>query len=184
MCSILNGLGGGINFIMFSSSFVHCLFAHARLIFAFVLVSVGITFAQPAHAQASTVQELSFGEFISTRNDAQYDITVNLDGSYGFSSGAFYEISPPSVGIYEFTGLAANATVTTVTVTQTAPLISSGATSFQLINLQSSTPSTTSALGVLQVRVAGTARTSGNGLLYPDRTYSGGINIDLTLEVN
>lgn len=151
---------------------------------AFTVASLLCGFSSAAFAQVSTLQELNFGEFISTRNDAQYSITVNLDGSYSFSSGAFYEISAPSIGIYEFTGLAPSANVTNITITQTSPLISSGATSFQMINFQTFSLPVTTLLGTLEVRVAGTARTSGNGLLYPDRTYTGGINIDVTLEPN
>lgn len=168
---------------MFSSLFELCCRKRLRLFGVFVFLCMSVS-TQPVHAQVATLQELSFGEFISARNDAQYNITVNLDGSYSFSSGAFFEIVPPSVGIYEFTGLAGNATVTNVSITQTSSLISGGAPAFELINFQNLNSSVTNLAGVLQVRVAGTARTSGNGLPYPDRTYEGGINIALTLEVN
>lgn len=137
-----------------------------------------------AHAQVTTLQPLSFGEFISARNDGLYNITVNLDGTYSFTSGAFYEIVAPTVGIYEFTGLTPNATITNVTVTQTSSLISGGAPVFEMINFQESHPPTTSPTGEALIRIAATARTSGSGLLYPDRTYNGEINISLTLEIN
>nr|MBI1231017.1 hypothetical protein [Cytophagales bacterium] len=129
-----------------------------------------------AFAAVTVVQGLSFGSFISTRNDAQYDIIVNTDASYSFSPGGFFMISPPNPGVYDISGLDPSTAIISVTVTQIAPLTAPG-NSLQMINFTSTNPPATSAGGVARIEIGATARTTGTGIAYPDNTYNGVVEI-------
>ncbi|MGN7438731.1 MAG: hypothetical protein ACTHOO_08815 [Alcanivorax sp.] len=132
----------------------------------------------PAHAGVTVVQALSFGEFVVKRNDAQYDITVNSNGSYTFDSAGFIEIAPPQQGIFDLDGMTPFTPVLSVTVTQTSPLAGSGE-NLQMVNLQETHDVAVSASGVVRVSVGGTARTSGSGNPYLDQTYNGQLEIQI-----
>lgn len=131
-----------------------------------------------AHAQVTTIQAMNFGNWISINNNAQYDITVNTDGSYSFDASAFFIISAPTEGIYDITTPQINAAIVSVTVTESERL--EGAPGFfDLVNLQETHFPTTNGLGIARVTVGGTARTSGNTQPYQDQSYDGSIDIEI-----
>lgn len=129
-------------------------------------------------AQVSTVQALNFGNWISLRNDAQYDITVNTDGTYSFDSAGFVLITPPTEGIYDITTSNLNTTVASVDVTQFNPLFDGDGT-FQMVNFQVTHSAASDGAGVVRVTVGATARSSGSGAAYTDVTRSGSIDIEI-----
>ena len=131
-----------------------------------------------ARAGVTVVQALQFGSWISKNNDAQYDITINPNGSYTFDSAGFIEIAAPQEGIYDIDGLAVSTAIASVDVTQTISLSGSGP-DFQMVNLQESHPASTDASGVARIRVGGTARTSGSGTPYIDQTFNGQLDIQV-----
>lgn len=131
-----------------------------------------------SHAGVTTVQQLNFGEFLSYNNDSQYDITVNTNGSYSFDSGGFVEIAAPQEGVYDLDGMTPNTAITGVAVTQSSAL-SFGISSFDMINFQEVHSGSTDGSGVARVTIGATARTTGNGLVYADKTYSGVVNIQI-----
>jgi len=133
----------------------------------------------PLYAGVAVVQPMTFGNFVSKKNDAQYEITVNVNGTYVFDSAGFIEISPPQEGIYDIDGLTPNAAVANVVVTQSSPL-SIGGRSFQMINFQDSHAASTDGFGVLRVTVGATAQGDGIVTAYPDRTYNGSLNITIS----
>ncbi len=130
------------------------------------------------NAQVTVQQALSFGEFIIKDNDAQYDITVNADGSYTYDSAGFIEITPPQRGVYLFEGLDPSRAITSVDVTQAIALVATGGV-FQMVNFQETHPASTSPLGAAQIFIGATARSSGTGVMYPDRTYIGTVDITI-----
>ena len=133
-------------------------------------------FVRDAYAQ--TVQALNFGSVVVIDNSAQYDITVNTDGSYSHGAG-FIEITPPQEGIYDIGNiLPAGTAVTSVTVTQDAPL-SAGVYNFQVVNLTETHTNPSDGSGVVRVWVGGTARSSGTTAPYPDNVYTGTITIQV-----
>lgn len=131
-----------------------------------------------AEAGVTVVQALSFGSWISKNNDAQYDITINTNGSYTFDAAGFIEIAAPQEGIFDIDGLPSSTAIASVTVTQTIPLSASGE-NFQMVSLQESHPATTTAGGTAEITVGGTARTSGNTNAYGDFTYNGQLEIQI-----
>lgn len=131
-----------------------------------------------AYAGVTVVQALSFGSWISKNNNAQYDITINTNGSYTFDGGGFIEIAPPQEGVFDIDGLPVNTAIASVVVTQTIPLSASGE-NFQMISLQEAHPASTTAGGVAQITVGGTARTSGSTISYGDNTYNGQLEIQI-----
>ena len=141
-------------------------------------VAVGVFVSHGALAGVTTIQAIDFGEFAVKLNDAQYDITINPDGSYNFDAAAFVEITAPQEGIYDFDSLPAS-TAVTVTITQITPLSAFGP-DFEMVNLQDTHPANTDASGVVRINVGGTARTSGSGGPYSDETFNGSLNILVT----
>lgn len=146
-------------------------------VFYFVMTMLCIMLAAPVYAQVTTIQAIEFGEFVSKRNDAQYDVTINTNGSYTFDSAGFIELTAPQEGIYDIGGFANNATIASVVVTQNTPLGSNPAAQFQMVNFQETHPATTDGSGVARITIGATARTSGDGNPYGDATYSGSIDI-------
>lgn len=142
------------------------------------LTLFSVVLSGQAFAAVTVVQGLSFGAFISTRNDAQYDITVNTDGTYSFSAGGFFMITPPNPGVYDITGLDPSRAIASVTVTQIAPLTAPG-NSLQTLNFTSTNPPSTSPAGVARIEIGATARTTGTGTAYPDNTYNGVVEITI-----
>ncbi|MFP4098963.1 MAG: hypothetical protein ACLFU1_09345, partial [Alphaproteobacteria bacterium] len=63
---------------------------------AFLMVMVFAFASATAMAQSvTTVQALSFGEWMNFNNDAQHEVTVNTDGSYSADAAGFVVITPP-----------------------------------------------------------------------------------------
>ncbi len=136
-------------------------------------------FASASKAAVTTIQAISFGSWIVKKNDAQYDIILNPDGTYSYDSAAYIEISPPRGGIYDIDGLPANTAIASVTVTQVSPLAGGSGKSFQMLDFQETHPASTDASGVARINIGATSRSSGDGSSYPDETYSGNINIQV-----
>ena len=131
-----------------------------------------------AYAGVTTVQALSFGEFIMKNNDAAYDITVGTNSGVTFSAAGFIQIVSPQEGIYDLDDMAANTAITSVTVTQVTPLSGSGF-DMQLINFQETHPASTNGSGVARIEVGATARTNGLGGSYIDQAFNGTIQIQI-----
>jgi len=131
-----------------------------------------------AIAGVTVVQALSFGSWISKNNNVQHDITVNTNGTYTFDSAGFIELVAPQEGVFDLDGLPVSTAIASVVVTQTIPLSASGE-NFQMVSLQESHPGSTSAGGVAQITVGGTARTSGSTISYGDATYNGQLQIQI-----
>ncbi len=131
-----------------------------------------------AYAAVTTVQALSFGQFIMKNNDAAYNITVGTNSSVTFSAAGFIQIVSPQEGIYDLDGMAANAAIASVTVTQVTPLSGSGF-DMQLINFQETHPASTDGSGVARIEIGATARTNGLGGSYIDQTFNGTIQIQI-----
>ncbi len=134
--------------------------------------------SQDVRAAVTVDQALSFGTFLVMKNDAQYDITVNADGSSTYDAGAFVEIVAPQRGIYLFDGLDSSRAIVSVDVTQGSPMIGGGSF-FQLVNFQEIHPPTTNGVGEAQIFIGATARSSGNGTPYSDQTYLGTVDITI-----
>lgn len=135
-------------------------------------------FSAPSWAGVTVIQALNFGEFIVRNNDSPHTITVNTGGPYSFSAG-FLEINPTAQpGIYDVDGLPANTAIMSVVITQTSPLAGSGE-NLQMSAFQETHPASTNGAGVAQIRVGGTATTSGNGNPYLDQSYTGQLQIQI-----
>lgn len=145
-----------------------------RSFFVAALLVFGL---HPADAGVNVIQAFDFGEFTIKNNNSVHTITVGPTGSYSFSGG-FLEISPPQEGIFDITGLDMNRAVSSVVVTQVAPLIGGGE-SFQLTAFTESHPGSTDASGVLRVNIGATLQSSGNGLPYNDQLHLGTVQIQV-----
>ena len=132
----------------------------------------------PSYAGVTTIQALSFGEFVMKNNDAAYDITINTNSSFTFSAAGFIEITAPVEGIYDLDGMAPSTAIASVTVTQVTPLSGSGF-DLQMINFQETHPGSTDGSGVARIEVGATARTNGLGGSYIDQTFNGTIQIQI-----
>ncbi len=139
---------------------------------------VFLFWANASSAAVVTVQAFDFGEWILKNNNAQHEITVNVNGSYAFDSAGFIEISPPQPGIYDIDGLTPSTAISSVDITRISVLSGTGPW-FDIINLQESHSATTDAGGVARVTVGGTAQTSGSGALYADQTFNGVVQIQI-----
>ncbi len=145
----------------------------------FICIQMFLCLCLSGHAFAQTIQALDFGSVVVIDNSAQYDITVNTDGSYSHDAGGFIEITPPQEGIYDVDNvLPAGTAVTSVTVTQDVPL-TAGVNNFQVVNFTTTNTSPSDGSGVVRVTVGATARSSGTTAPYPDNTYTGTITIQV-----
>lgn len=149
-----------------------------RLFLLFISTLCFHVFLGVAHASIVTIQALNFGEFVTIANDAQYDITVNTNGSYAFDAAGFIELSAPQEGVYDFGGLAPNTAIASVIITQTAPLVGIGP-DINMVNLQETHSGSTDGSGVARIVLGGTARTDGSGILYVDQTLNGQLQIQI-----
>ncbi len=129
-------------------------------------------------AQVTVVQAISFGDFVTTNNDAQYDITINTDGSFSYDSAGFIPIVDPVEGVYDLSGFTPLDAVTSVTVTPLT-VLTRGSQGISMVNMQETHDSNADAGGVVRVTIGGTARTNGNGNVYLDGTYTGSIEIEV-----
>ncbi len=146
-----------------------------RLLICFSCLFVA---TQPSYAAVTTIQALSFGEFVVKDNAAQYNITINTNGTYTFDSAGFIELSNPQEGVFDLDGMTPSTAIVSVVITQIVPLSGAGE-SFQMINFQETHPGSTDGSGVARITVGGTARTSGNGTSYVDQTLSGTVQIQI-----
>ncbi len=138
---------------------------------------VCLLFPTNLRAGVTTIQPLSFGNFVVKRNDAQYDITINTDGSVAYDSAGYIQISPPQQGIYDIDGLPLAMAISSVDVTQFGPLSAAG-NLFQMVDFQETHPAATVG-GVARIVIGATARSTGNGIAYFDQTYTGTVQIQI-----
>jgi hypothetical protein len=152
-----------------------------KLVISALLVFVSVLcISQSAEAQTvTTVQALNFGEWLSLNNNAEYEITINTDGSYSSDGAGFIEISAPQEGIYDIEdGFTPSTPVASVVVSQQAVLTFGGGV-FQMDAFQETHSATVDGGGVVRVTVGGTANTSGNSTAYVDGTYNGTLQIQI-----
>lgn len=129
-------------------------------------------------AQHSVIQALNFGEWVVTNNNSTQTATVQTNGSYS-NSPAMILISPPEPGIYLISGLPTNMTIQSVDVTMLTPMQSMGQ-SFTIDNFTTQlSSSNTGPSGETTLTLGARARSSANGIPYPDTTYTGDIMIVL-----
>jgi len=142
----------------------------------FVLVLCGLRCAEAQ--TVTTVQALSFGEWLSYDNDGVYEITINTNGSYS-ADAEFVEISAPQEGIYDIEdGFTPFDPVASVNISQLSALTFGGGT-FQMDTFQETHSANVDAGGVVRVTVGGTANTSGNSTPYVDGTFNGTLRIQI-----
>ena len=146
-----------------------------------VIMLLWLSSANQAFAGITTIQALSFGEWIVKNNDAVHSITVNLSGpAFTFDSAGFIIINPTAqLGIYDLDGMPPNMAISSVVITQITPLSGPSGPNFQMNSFQESNPGTTDGSGVARIRVGGTAQTSGSGVPYVDQTYTGTLQIQI-----
>lgn len=135
--------------------------------------------AQPAVAGLQTIRALNYGLFVVTKNDAQYDLTVNPDGSYTFDAAAFVEITPPQAGVYDIDGLDPNRAIGSITATQGALLASGSGRYFEIVDIQVEGPLVTSPTGEARILLGATVRTSGSFMNYTDEVMNGVIRVEV-----
>lgn len=150
-------------------------------LFCMGMVAVASVFfsSAPARADINELQPLNLGRWVVTRNNTQYHITVNTDGSYSNSSQLIM-LDPPQPGIYQINDLTPSSPINSVTATVLTPLSGDGQ-SFALDNFQVLAPPATDGAGEATVTLGLRARTSGNGQGYSDTTYNGTLQIDIHL---
>ena len=144
----------------------------------FICFSCVLVALNPSYAAVTTIQAMSFGEFVVKNNDAQYDVTINTSGSYTFDAAGFVEIAAPTEGIFDLDGMTPSTAISSVVITQISPLSGAGE-DFEMVALQETHPGSTDGSGVARITVGGTARTSGNGTLYVDQTFNGTLQIQI-----
>lgn len=142
-------------------------------------------FACPAPGAAQTVQEmdaLAFGTFVVPSNAAVSTLTVPLNGSVS-TTGSIIALTQGTPGRYRVGGLPGNAIVD-IDV-NAAPLFATGVppSQFFLITAFDHPPTIiTNAAGTATFRLGATLSTSGSGLPYTESTYTGTIDITVTLQ--
>ncbi len=152
-----------------------------KLAIAALLVFVSaFCLLQVAEAQTvTTVQALSFGEWLSYNNDAEYEITINTNSTYSADGAGFVEIVAPQQGIYDIEdGFTPFDPVASVVISQIAALNFGGGT-FQMDTFQETHSATVGSDGKVRVTVGGTANTSGNSTAYVDGTFNGTLQIQI-----
>lgn len=127
----------------------------------------------PSSADVISLTKLRFGKFIVAENNNKQSVTVNLDGSYNFSSSLIM-IDPPQRGEYQIHDLAPNSTLH-LDVSQIQPLSATG--NFFILKNFENFHTNSDNNGVANLILGATAESSGNGLPYRDQTYSGTIQI-------
>ncbi len=146
--------------------------------FLAIIVVFFALYVQPASAALITIRALDYGLFVVMKNDAQYDLVVNSDGTYSFDAASFVELVPPQAGIYDIDGLTPNAAI--VSITTSASLLQSGSgRNFEVVDIQADGPTTTSPTGVARILLGATVRTSGSFLNYTDEVMNGVIRVEV-----
>ena len=139
-----------------------------------------ILIGQPAQAQTITpVQNLSFGEGVVTDNSAQHSIIIQADGTL-MNDPEFRFVTLPQEGIYNLTGAAALAPITSVLVTVDQQVIGPGQ-DFTIDSFDIDAPANTDGSGAATIRIGARLRTSGTSINY---TPSALFNGQFTITVN
>lgn len=139
---------------------------------AFLLIALFIPANQiTAHPHISESQELSFGVFAVRRNDAVYEITVDINDNVTHDAvGIVLGPTAPQRAEYELRDQMPN-TILDISLTD-ATLTAGGAASFTITNYTHNNTST-DAGGDATVLIGATLRTSGDGTKYPTGNYTG-----------
>lgn len=155
---------------------------------AIALSGAVAAFACPAGflpAAAQTVVELdplSFGTFVVPSNAAVSTLTVPLNGSVS-TTGSIIALTQGVAGRYRVGGLPGNAIVD-IDITA-APLFGPAlppSQYFQITAFDHPPTVTTNASGTATFRLGATLSTSGSGVPYTDSTYTGTIDVTVTLQ--
>lgn len=139
----------------------------------------------PAPAAAQTVQEeepLAFGTFVVPSNAAVSTLTVPLSGSIS-TTGSIIALTQGTPGRYRVGGLPGSAIVD-IDVTA-APLFGASvplSQFFQIAAFDHPPTIITNAAGTATFRLGATLSTSGSGVPYTESTYTGTIDITVTLQ--
>lgn len=148
----------------------------------FLITLLFVVFALVAdHARAgiTTIQALSFGNYVVANNNSVQTVTVSLSGNVTASSGLL-EITPTAQqGIYDIDGLTPNAVIASVDVTALTTMRGVNISNEFTLGSFTSSHTNSDPSGVARVTIGGTASTTGNGLGYPDQTYSATVEIQI-----
>jgi hypothetical protein len=151
---------------------------HTRVL---LLAAALLALCAPATAQDGRYrvdQELSFGKFGISRNNAQYEITVDINGNYTADPGfvltapyptnaeLFLDMLTPSVPLF----VDLNNTTLSVNGSGNPPLLS-------VRDFTTNGPFVTSAGGTLTVLIGATLRSSGTNDPYESGPYTGTLDI-------
>lgn len=135
--------------------------------------------AAEARAGITTIQALSFGNYVVANNNSVQTVTVSLSGNVTASSGLL-EITPTAQqGIYDIDGLTPNAAIASVDVTALTTMRGVNISNEFTLGGFTSNHTNADPAGVARVTIGGTASTTGNGLGYPDQTYSATVEIQI-----
>lgn len=143
----------------------------------FALLFAGLVGSASARADMTELQPMNLGRWVITKNDTNYSIIINTDGSYSNASQLLM-LEPPQPGIYRIEDLPKSTPIASVTATVFDPLDGSGQ-SFLLDNFQVLAPASTNGDGEATVTVGLRVRTSGNGQGYSDNVYNGALQLDI-----
>lgn len=148
--------------------------------FLFGLMFAGLALlAAEARAGITTIQALSFGNYVVANNNSVQTVTVSLSGNVTASSGLL-EITPTAQqGIYDIDGLTPNAVIASVDVTALTTMRGVNISNEFTLGGFTSNHTNADPAGVARVTIGGTASTTGNGLGYPDQTYSATVEIQI-----
>jgi len=148
--------------------------------FLFGLMFAGLALlAAEARAGITTIQALSFGNYVVANNNSVQTVTVSLSGNVTASSGLL-EITPTAQqGIYDIDGLTPNAAIASVDVTALTTMRGVNISNEFTLGGFTSNHTNADPAGVARVTIGGTASTTGNGLGYPDQTYSATVEIQI-----
>tara|TARA_R110001599_G_scaffold280951_1_gene482526 strand:- start:50 stop:526 length:477 start_codon:yes stop_codon:yes gene_type:complete len=139
----------------------------------------------PAPATAQTVQEMEplvFGTFVVPSNAAVSTLTIPLSGSVS-TTGSIIALTQGMPGRYRVGGLPGSAIVD-IDV-NAAPLFGAAVPASQFFQITAfDHPPTviTNAGGTATFRLGATLSTSGSGVPYTESTYTGTIDITVTLQ--
>lgn len=132
-----------------------------------------------AYAGITTIQALSFGNYVVANNNSVQTVTVSLSGNVTASSGLL-EITPTAQeGIYDIDGLTPSAIIASVDVTALGPMRGVNISNEFTLGSFTSNHTNVDPTGVARVTIGGTASTTGNGLGYPDQTYSATVEVQI-----
>lgn len=132
-----------------------------------------------ARAGITTIQALSFGNYLVANNNSVQTITISTSGNVTDSAGLI-EITPTAQqGIYDLDGLTPSAVIASVTVTALTTMRGVNITNEFILSGFTVNHTNVDGAGVARVTLGGTASTTGNGLGYPDQTYTATVQLDV-----